>query len=238
VRDRDGCDGNPLHVAVPRAAGGADCHVDSLLPGVLFWGPRRELRDGVGSRGAARGGAGCGSTRRGAGRGGVWGRGRGVGGGGRDERYGMRRWRRGRGRRTPLCPPLLPVAPSKPPRHRRPRNPPPPSTTDKLQEKIASALKKADGLFTKMRSAWTRLVNKVPSLLKNNSWFQELTTDIGEPLFLPRALAAISPLPHESLLSTSLAGISPLLHDPLLLSAFAIPLLLLLCRPPERLRRG
>ncbi|GBF88685.1 hypothetical protein Rsub_01584 [Raphidocelis subcapitata] len=55
-------------------------------------------------------------------------------------------------------------------------------TTDKLQEKIASALKKADGLFVKMRGAWTRLVNKVPTILKNNSWFQELTTDIGGPL--------------------------------------------------------
>ncbi len=64
----------------------------------------------------------------------------------------------------------------------RPPHPPPPSTTDKLQQKIAAALKKADGLFMKMRGAWDKLVSNVPSFLKNNSWFQDLTRDIGGPI--------------------------------------------------------
>lgn len=55
-------------------------------------------------------------------------------------------------------------------------------TTDKLQQKISSALKKADGIFTSMRSAWDRLMGNVPSFLKNMSWFQDLTNNIGGPI--------------------------------------------------------
>lgn len=60
-------------------------------------------------------------------------------------------------------------------------------TTDAIQAKIAKALKKADSVFTKMRSAWDSLVSRVPSFLKNNSWFTDLTRDIGGPLLAESA---------------------------------------------------
>ena len=59
--------------------------------------------------------------------------------------------------------------------HQRPRLPALiPSSTDTIQAKLSKALRKVDSLFSKMRGAWTRLVNKVPSFLKNNSWFTEV----------------------------------------------------------------
>lgn len=43
-------------------------------------------------------------------------------------------------------------------------------TTDKVQERLAGALKKADALFQKMRSAWDGLMKTVPSFMKSSSW--------------------------------------------------------------------
>jgi len=33
-----------------------------------------------------------------------------------------------------------------------------------------------------MRSAWDGLLNRVPSIMKNSSWFGDLTRDIGGPI--------------------------------------------------------